>query len=77
MATASDARRPTGLPKTSPSSLALQNLRNLEMSSPNFQDQLSNAFYGKEYAECVRDLEDDDVTWLINYLDKVRPCLPP
>ena len=77
MATPLDARRPTGFPKTSPSSPALQKLHNLEMSSPNFQDQLSNAFYGKEYAECMRDFEGDDVTWLINFLDKVRPCLPP
>ena len=77
MATPSDALQPTGLPKTSPSSPVLQKLRNLEMSSPNFQDQLFNAFYGKEYAKCVRDLEGDDMTWLINYLDKVRPCLPP
>jgi hypothetical protein len=62
---------------TSPSSPALRNLHNLEMTSPKFQDQLSNAFYEKEYAECLRDLEDDDLTWLINYLDKVRPYLPP
>ena len=77
MATPSDALRPTGLPGALPSSPALQKLHSLEMSSPNFQDQLSNAFYGKEYAECVRNLEGDDVTWLINFLDKVRPCLPP
>ena len=77
MATPSDAPRQTGLPKASPSSPSLQKLHNLEMSSPNFQDQLSDAFCGKEYAECVRDLGGDDVTWLINYLDKVRPCLPP
>ena len=76
MATPSDAPRQTGLPKASPSSPSLQKLHNLEMSSPNFQDQLSDAFYGKEYAECVRNLEGDDLTWLINYLDKVRHCLP-
>lgn len=61
----------------SPSSPVLQKLPNLETSSPDFQAQLFNAFYQEEYVKCVRDLEGDDPTWLVNYLDRVRLCLPP
>ena len=56
----------------SPNSPALQKLHNLDVSSPNFQDQLCNTLYGKEYMDGVQGLEGDDPTWLVNYLDKVR-----
>ena len=57
----------------SPNSPALQKLNNLDRFSSNFQDQLCNILYGKEYTDCVPGLESDDPTWLVNYLDKV--CL--
>ena len=55
-----------------PNSSALQKLHNLDASSPDFQDQLCNTLYGKEYMDGVQGLEGDDPTWLVNYLDKVR-----
>ena len=56
----------------SPNSLALQQLHHLDTFSSSFQDKLCSILYGKEYAECVQDLEGDDPAWLVNYLDKVR-----
>ena len=56
----------------SPNSPALQKLNNLDTSSPNFQDQLCNTLYGKEYTDCVQGLKGGDPTWLVNYLDMVR-----
>ena len=68
----SDVPQSMPLPAASPSSPALQELHNLDTSSSNFQDQLCNTLYGKEYMNCVQNLEGDDPTWLVNYLDKVR-----
>ena len=55
-----------------PSSPALQQLRHLDRSSPDFHDQLCVVFYGSEYSQCVLNLEGDDLVWLVDYLDKVR-----
>ena len=77
MEISSDVPQQTGPLATSPGSPALQKLHNLEMSSPEFQDQLFKAFYREEYVECVRDLGGDDPTWLVNYLDMVRLYLLP
>jgi len=57
---------------SSPSSPALQRFHLLDRSSPDFDDQLSNVLYGEEYKRCVPNLEDDDLAWLVDYLDKVR-----
>jgi len=57
---------------SSPSSPALQRLHLLDSSSPDFDDQLSNVLYGEEYKRCVPNLEGDDLSWLVDYLDKVR-----
>ena len=57
---------------SSPSSPALQRLRRLNKSSPGFHDQLYNVLDGKEYVQCVQDLQLDDVVWLVDYLDTVR-----
>ncbi|KAF9642914.1 kinase-like protein [Thelephora ganbajun] len=54
----------------SPSSPALQQLHCLNASSPNFYDQLYNLLCGQEYVQCVPNLKDDDLVWLVNYLDK-------
>ena len=54
-----------------PDSLVLQQLDRLDGSSPEFRDQLCNILYGKEYVQCTRDLQDDDLMWLVDYLDRV------
>jgi len=51
---------------------ALQGLRHLNRSSPDFHDKLSNVLYGEEYQRCVQNLQADDLVWLVDYLDKVR-----
>ena len=57
---------------SSPSSPVLQRLDRLDKSSPDFHDQLYSVLYGKEYVQCVPDLQPDDVSWLVDYLDTVR-----
>lgn len=56
----------------SPCSPALQELDRLQKSSPDFSDQLYNAICRREYVQCTRNLEHDDLRWLTNYLDEVR-----
>ena len=55
-----------------PSSPALQQLHRLDKSSSDFQDQLWNVLHGKEYIQCERNLQGEDLVWLVDYLDKVR-----
>ena len=63
---------------TSTNPPALQKLRHLDRSSPEFHNQLSNALYGKEYQRCAQNLQHDDMAWLVDYLDKVyRPVVIP
>jgi len=57
---------------SSPSPPVLQQLYRLNGSSSGFHDQLSNVLYGKEYIQCLPNLEGDDLVWLVEYLDKVR-----
>ena len=57
---------------SSPNSTALRQLDLLNRSSPDFHDQLSNVLHGKEYRQCVPNLQGDDLVWLVDYLDKVR-----
>ncbi|KAF9645422.1 kinase-like protein [Thelephora ganbajun] len=54
----------------SPSSPALQQLHHLDTSSPDFHAQLYNILCGQEYVQCVPNLKDDDLIWLVDYLDK-------
>ncbi|KAF9643873.1 kinase-like protein [Thelephora ganbajun] len=54
-----------------PTHPALQQISHLDTSSPDFHDQLENALRGREYRQCVSNIEDDDLTWLVNYLDEV------
>ena len=61
---------------SSPTSAVLRQLNHLNRSSPEFHDQLSNALYGEEYQQCVRNLQNDDLAWLVEYLDKVRRSRP-
>ena len=55
-----------------PSHSFLQALGRLNRSSSRFHDKLTNALYGEEYKGCVPGLQDDDLVWLVDYLDKVR-----
>jgi tRNA (Thr-GGU) A37 N-methylase len=50
----------------------LQQLHRLDRSLSGFHDQLANVLYGEEYNQCVADLQDGDLVWLVDYLDKVR-----
>jgi hypothetical protein len=51
----------------------LQQLKQLDSSSPLFPDQLTSLLYKEEYKECIPTLRDEDVVWLVDYLDGV--CL--
>ena len=55
-----------------PSSPALQKLRLLNTSLPDFHDQLSRILDGEEYAQYKKGLEPGDLQWLVDYLDEVR-----
>ncbi|KAF9644753.1 kinase-like protein [Thelephora ganbajun] len=54
-----------------PTHPALQQISHLDTSSPGFRDQLDNALHGGEYRQCVSNLQDDDLVWLVDYLDEV------
>jgi len=56
----------------SPGPQLLQRFHGLERSSPHFYDQLTNILYGEEYMRHVSDLQDDDIRWLVDYLDEAR-----
>ncbi|KAF9645415.1 kinase-like protein [Thelephora ganbajun] len=60
-----------------PSSPALHRLHHLNASSPDFHDQLCNVLYGQEYQQCVLNLQDDDLVWIVDYLDKALNGLDP
>lgn len=63
-------------PMSSPNLPTLQRLYHLDRSSSGFHDELSNLLYGEEYQQCVPILQGDDLVWLVDYLDKVRSCVP-
>ena len=49
----------------------LQQLRDLDSTSPHFHKQLSNCLRGSEYQSAVPTLQDEDLVWLVEYLDGV------
>ena len=55
-----------------PSRSPLEQLRSLDESSLEFQDQVSNILAGKQFKDWVPTIQDDDVVGLVDYLDKVR-----
>ena len=57
---------------TSISPPALRKLRHLDRSSSGFRSQLSEVLDWDEYRRCVPNLQRNDLTWLVDYLDKVR-----
>ena len=70
----------TGLPTASQSLPALQKLHRLAVSSPDYCDNLYEVLHEEDYQECAANLRGDDLTWLVDYLDKVcslhRPLHP-
>lgn len=50
---------------------ALQQLRDLDRTSPEFHEQLSNLYREDAYRNTLTDLESEDLTWLIEYLGGV------
>ncbi|KAF9643026.1 kinase-like protein [Thelephora ganbajun] len=58
-----------------PTHPALQQIYHLDRSSPDFHDQLDNVLHGQEYDQCVPNLEEEDLAWLVNYLDKTLDYL--
>ncbi|KAF9643686.1 kinase-like protein [Thelephora ganbajun] len=60
-----------------PAHLILQQIAQLDRTSPDFYNQLDNTLDGQEYRQCVSDIEHDDLVWLVDYLDEVldRPDL--
>ncbi|KAF9645430.1 kinase-like protein [Thelephora ganbajun] len=60
-----------------PTDPALQQIAQLDRNSPNFQDQLDNALHGQGYLQCVPNINNNDSTWLVNYLDEVLGGLDP
>ena len=53
----------------------LQKLSDCDSSPSKFEDKLQNFLYGSEYMKCRTDLQDDDLVWLVDSLDKVRFCI--
>lgn len=51
----------------------LQQLRLLDESSPQFPDRLSSLLDEYTHNERTADLRDEDWSWLVEYLDNVRP----
>ena len=49
----------------------LQQLRDLDKSSPQFQEQLRGLFRGEEYQGLVPNLQGEDLVWFVEYLDGV------
>ena len=50
----------------------LKQLRSLDKSSSKFRDQISNILYGEEYQQWASTVQGEDLTGLIDYLDKVH-----
>ena len=50
----------------------LQEFDDLDKSSSEFPDRLISLFSTKEYKDCIPRLRDEDVSWLVEYLDNVR-----
>lgn len=52
----------------------LRKFPSIDASPSDLNDQLFKALYEEEYAQCLPNLEGDDIVWLVDYLDKVRSC---
>ncbi|KAF9642287.1 kinase-like protein [Thelephora ganbajun] len=61
----------------SPNSPVLQELNQLDASSLDFHSKLYDLLYGKDYIQCVPNLQGGDPAWLVDYLDGVLGALDP
>ena len=52
-------------------SLALEKLSRLDKTSSDFDDKLCNTLYLQEYSQHEKNFREDDLVWLIDYLDEV------
>jgi len=53
----------------------LRQLERLDRSSPWFPGELTDLLRGEAYKGCVPNLQDEDATWLVEYLDNVCLCI--
>ncbi|KAF9645725.1 kinase-like protein [Thelephora ganbajun] len=60
-----------------PTHPALQQIYHLDRSSSDFHDKLDNVLHGQEYYQCIPNLKEGDLVWLVNYLDKTLDRLGP
>ena len=51
----------------------LQQFDSLDKNSPQFPDQLTSLLYKEGFKEYILKFRDEDVVWLVEYLDRV--CL--
>ena len=49
----------------------LQQLRDLDPSSPQFHEQLNSCLRGSEYRNAVLNLQGEDLSWVVEYLHNV------
>ena len=54
-----------------PASPVLQELDGLVRTSSDFSEQLYNVLSRRDYLNCEKNLDDGDVMWLVDYLDRV------
>jgi len=56
-----------------PSLTPLQQLYRLDKLSPQFPDRLTDLLREQEREDYAADLQGEDLSWLVEYLDDVRP----
>lgn len=67
-----DPNRPTQTtPMIPPAHQTLQRIHFLDRSSSTFPDQLGSLLQGQEYRQCAENVGDNDLAWLVDYLDEV------
>jgi len=52
----------------------LEQLRGFDRASPEFHKHLSNFLRSEGYRSVVPSLRDEDLAWLVEYLDSVSLC---
>jgi len=49
----------------------LQQLHDFDKTPPQFHERLTNFLRGDDYRNAVSNLQGEDLTWLVEYLDGV------
>lgn len=70
-ATFSDVPQSMWSPAASKRPPVLRKLHHLNTSAPEFHRKLYNIMYGEEYIQGVKNLQSDELAWLVDYLDNV------